>query len=188
MKKISKLLLVASLLLVFTGCAKDKEEAKPEAGTGAAIDVSAVKVGRGEYAAHGTKCFTVAVAAVQGDTIIAASLDDYQFLGTDVATGVPNSDAEFGENYKDAKLVLASKKANADYYSEHMKEAGGSKIPLEKSFAAIEDYVTGKTIAELESVLGKKDEKQMVDAVSGASLVDTKKYINALVDAAKKAE
>lgn len=187
MKKFSIILLLAGLMVVFAGCSNSNDNAKT-ASANAPADATAIKMGRGEYAAHGTKCFTVAVVAVQGDKIVGASLDDYQFMDSSVVQGVPNSDSDFGQNYKDPKMVLASKKANASYYSEHMKEEAGATTPIDESYAAIEKYVTGKTISELEGDLKKNSDEQMVDAVSGATLQDTKHYLEALVDAAKKAK
>ncbi|ASA26183.1 hypothetical protein [Paenibacillus donghaensis] len=183
MKKVTKLVMAAGISLALVG-----------GGTSAVLNnVSSaasapLKVGRVEAAAHGTKCFTVAVAVVQNGKIVAASLDDYQFLSTDVAKGVPNSDADFGQNYKDAKMVLASKKANNKYYSEHMTEEAKSTVAYDKNLAAVEKYATGKTIKELEATLAKKSKTQMVDAVSGATLVDTKGYLTAILDAAKAAK
>ncbi|OKP99013.1 hypothetical protein [Paenibacillus sp. P46E] len=183
MKKVTKLLLVAGISLAVVGVGN----------SGALNNVSSaasapLKVGRVEAAAHGTKCFTVAVAVVQNGVIVAASLDDYQFLGSDVATGVPNSDKDFGQNYKDPAMVLASKKANAKYYSEHMKEEANSTVSYDKNMAAIEKYATGRTIKSLEATLAAKSKEQMVDAVSGATLVDTQGYLKAIVAAAKAAK
>src|SRR5690606_3400022 len=114
---------------------------------------------------------------------------EYQFLSTDVAKGVPNSDklgdGEFGTNYKDPSIVLASKLDNSDYYSKNMKEKAGATKTIEQNFKAIEKYVVGKTVAELESTLKSKSAEQMVDAVSGATLADTKGYVTAILEAAK---
>jgi hypothetical protein len=182
-KKVTKLMLIAGISLAVVGVGN----------SGALNNVSSaasapLKVGRVEAAAHGTKCFTVAVAVVQNGVIVAASLDDYQFLGSDVATGVPNSDKDFGLNYKDPNIVLASKKANAKYYSEHMAEAAGSTVSYDKNLAAVEKFATGKTIKSLEMTLTKKSAEQVVDAVSGATLVDTSNYLKAILDAAKAAK
>jgi hypothetical protein len=182
-KKVTKLMLIAGISLAVVGVGN----------SGALNNVSSaasapLKVGRVEAAAHGTKCFTVAVAVVQNGVIVAASLDDYQFLGSDVATGVPNSDKDFGLNYKDPNIVLASKKANAKYYSEHMAEAAGSTVSYDKNMAAVEKFATGKTIKSLEMTLSKKSAEQVVDAVSGATLVDTSNYLKAILDAAKAAK
>ena len=50
----------------------------------------------GYAAAHGTKCFTEAVAVVKDDVILAAYLDDFQFTSADAGvTAVPNSDSDF---------------------------------------------------------------------------------------------
>lgn len=147
-----------------------------------------IQIGKVEYAAHGTRCFTVAIAAVAGDKIVAAIVDDYQFMGKDVAVGVPNSDKDFGANFKDPNLVLASKRANTVYYSGHMKEEAGATVPIDKSYDAIQAYVSGKTIAELEGTLSTTTNEQMVDAVSGATLADTHGYVSAIVAAAKAAK
>jgi hypothetical protein len=82
-------------------------------------------------------------------------------------------------------MVLASKRTNAEYYSEHMKEEAGSTVALNKNYDAIQTYVTGKTIAELEATLAGTTKEQMVDAVSGATLADTYGYTSAIVAAAK---
>lgn len=184
MKKLLGIVLSLGLVLGLAGCGNKTEQT-----TASPVDTSNIKMGKVEAAAHGTKCFTVAVVAMSGDTIIGASLDDYQFMSTDVAKGVPNSDKDFGTNgYKDPKNVLASKKANAEYYSEHMKEAAKATTPVDESLAAIEKYVVGKTVADLEKTLKDTSTEKMVDAVSGSTLVDTKGYITALVDAAKAAK
>jgi hypothetical protein len=183
-KKVTKLMLVAGISLALVGVGNSGALNSVTSAASAPL-----KVGRVEAAAHGTKCFTVAVAVVQNGVIVAASLDDYQFLGTDVATGVPNSDKEFGLNgYKDPNVVLASKKANAKYYSEHMAEAAGSTVSYDKNIAAVEKFATGKTIKSLEMTLSKKSAEQVVDAVSGATLVDTSNYLKAILDAAKAAK
>ena len=165
-----KILLVALALLVLTMSVAAAED---------------VKIGQVQYAAHGTKCFTVLTVAMQGDVIADAYIDEYQFMA-EGSIGVPNSDADFGASYPEGK-VLASKKVNADAYSENMKKAG-STIHLADNFAAIENYVTGKTVAALEAEIAGKDAAAMVDAVSGCTLVDTLGYVNGLIEAAKAAK
>ncbi|WDU82768.1 peptidoglycan-binding domain-containing protein [Caloramator sp. Dgby_cultured_2] len=145
-----------------------------------------IKVGKVDYAAHGTKCFTFAIAAVEGDRIVAAYIDDYQFMSKDVAKGVPNSDADFGKNYPQG-MVLASKMTNAEYYSQLMKDKAKSTVPIDKNFEAIIEFVKGKTIKELENILASTPKDKMADAVSGATLADTYGYITAIVEAAKAA-
>lgn len=188
MKKFSILLISLLLAVVAAGCS-GSTSASPNAAAG---DAGPLKVGRADYAPHGTKSFAVVVVALSGDTIVAASLDEYQFLSTDVATGVPNADAvadgDFASNFKDPNVVLASKRANTEYYSKHMKEAAGSTVTIHENFDAVEAYVTGKSVAELEDILAKKNAEQMMDAVSGATLRDTKGYVQAFVAAAKAAK
>ena len=63
-----------------------------------------VKIGQVEYAAHGTSCFAVLTVAMDGDTIVAAHIDEFQFMDAATAEGVPNSDASFGQNYPEGKV------------------------------------------------------------------------------------
>ena len=147
-----------------------------------------LKVGKVEWAAHGTKCFTVAFVVLDGDTIIRAFIDEYQFLPKAEAVGVPNSDVEngFAADFANPERVLASKRLNNDYYSNNMAKAG-STVSILDNFTAIENYVVGKTVAELESILNSNSKEAMVDAVTGATLVDTDGYLWAILAAAKNA-
>ena len=135
-----------------------------------------VKIGQVEYAAHGTSCFAVLTVAMDGDTIVAAHIDEFQFMDAATAEGVPNSDASFGQNYPEGK-VLASKVVNDGLYSTNMTTKAGATTPLGVSYNAIEAFVTGKTIAELEAAIEGKTKEEMVDAVSSSTLVDTLGYV-----------
>jgi len=165
-----KILLVALALLVLTMSVAAAED---------------IKIGQVQYAAHGTKCFAVMTVAMQGDVIADAYIDEYQFMAAG-SIGVPNSEADFGTAFPEGK-VLASKKVNADAYSTNMA-AAGSTVHLNDNYAAIEAFVTGKTVAELEAFVAGKDAAAMVDAVSGSTLVDTLGYVNGLIEAAKAAK
>ena len=146
-----------------------------------------VKIGQVEYAAHGTKCFAVLTVAMQDDVIADAYIDEFQFMDKDSAVGVPNSDASFGESYPEGK-VLASKRVNTELYSKNMTDHAGATVALADNYAAIEAYVTGKTVAELEAAIEGKTAEEMVDAVSGCTLVDTLGYVKGLIEAAKAAQ
>src|SRR5690554_378894 len=111
-----------------------------------------IVIGKADWAAHGTRCFTVAVVALQGDVIVGAYLDEYQMLSRADAIGVPNSDKAFGEAFANPEQVLASKKVNNDLYSNNMANAG-STVTIADNFKAIEDFVLGMTVAELEAFL-----------------------------------
>ncbi|MBR1584768.1 MAG: hypothetical protein IJ662_04440 [Clostridia bacterium] len=177
MKKILALVLAAMMLLGVTAFA---EEAAP----------APITLGQVDYAAHGAQCFAVITAAVHGDTIIAAYIDEFQVMdSTTGAVGVPNSDAAFGGNIvgnEDGK-VLGSKKVNTNFYSAGMADHGGSTQPLLLSYEAIEAYVAGKTIAELEAAVEGQEAAAFVDTVSGATLVDTLNYVKGVIAAAKAA-
>ena len=144
-----------------------------------------VKLGQSIFAAHGTKCFAVITVAMDGDKIAAAHIDEFQWMATE-AVGVPNSDADFGASYPEGK-VLASKRVNNDMYSANMANAG-STVALATNYDIIEEYVVGKTVAELEAELEGKTKEEMVDAVSGATLVDTLGYLQGVLAAAKNAQ
>ncbi|MCI9593524.1 MAG: FMN-binding protein [Lachnospiraceae bacterium] len=144
-----------------------------------------LQIGQAYTAAHGTKCFTQAVAVVQDDVIIAAYIDEYQFIdSSEDVTGVPNSDSDFAEGYAEG-LVLCSKRENAEYYSALMADHGGSTVAIDTNFNAIESFAVGKTIDELTKTA---EGDGAVDAVSGATLVDTAGYLNAIAEAAKAAK
>ena len=151
-----------------------------------------ILIGQVEYAAHGDSCFAVITAVVQDDVIVSAKIDEFQFIGDreDLkAEGVPNSDAAFGENYPEGK-VLGSKRVNSDLYSLNMQRAG-STVQIAANFNAIEKYVKGKSIAELEEITaGYTDENkaEFVDAVSGATTADTLGYVKGILAAAKAAK
>ena len=168
-----KILLVALALLVLT--------------VSVAAAEGEVKIGQVQYAAHGTKCFAVLTVAMQDDVIADAYIDEFQFMAADSSVGVPNSDAGFGESYPEGK-VLASKKVNSETYSANMATKAGSTVALMDNYAAIEAFVTGKTVAELEAAIEGKTAEEMVDAVSGCTLVDTLGYVKGLIEAAKAAQ
>ncbi len=154
------------------------------------------KLGQVQYAAHGTKAFCVATVIVDGDKIVDALLDEFQFVDPAAySSPVPNPDT-----FKNADgFVLISKRLNNETYSGNMATRGGATQPLLTSYQAIEAFVTGKTIAEVEAVIadltakleGKEeaDKKPIImDTVSGSTLTDTLGYLQALVAAANAAE
>lgn len=144
-----------------------------------------LQIGQSYTAAHGTSCFTHAVAVVQDDVVVAAYIDEFQFFdaGDDVV-GVPNSDSDFGTSYAEGK-VLGSKRENDAYYSEMMASHAGSTVTLGANFDAIQNYAVGKTIDELSTAAS---DENAVDLVSGATLVDTAGYLNAIAEAARNAQ
>ncbi len=170
MKKILALVLALALLLCSASALAD-----------------GVKIGQVQYAAHGTSCFAVLTVVMDGDTIAAALIDEYQFMDAATAVGVPNSSESFGKNYPEGK-VLASKRVNNELYSGNMAAKAGATMPLADGYDAIQAYVTGKTVAELEAAIEGKDAAAMVDVVSGSTLVDTLGYVKGLIEAAKAAK
>ena len=169
MKKFLSLLLVCCMLLPVAALAETTHE---------------VKLGQVQWAAHGTKCFAVMTVVVEGDVIVAALIDEYQF-GADMI-GVPNSEVMFAN---EEGKVLYSKRVNAEAYSTNMQRAG-STVALDVNYDLIQAFVVGKTVSELEAAIAGfgGDATKAVDAVSGATLVDTLGYLQGLLAAAKAAK
>ena len=66
-----------------------------------------------------------------------------------------------------------------------MADKAESTVSLKDNFAAIEDFVAGKTIEEIKEVIASATPGETVEAVSGATLVDTVGYLQLIVDAAE---
>ena len=168
------------------GCAPSQavgnEDTDGKATEGQAGETHPVTLRRGYAAAHGDKCFTQVVVATAADgTVLAASIDDYQYMAAATAgiVPVPSSDGAFAEGYAEG-MVLASKSFSNDSYSASMKEKAGSTQPWLTSMQAIEAATVGKQPSELEHA--------GVDAVSGATLVDTPNYLAAVAEVAKSSD
>lgn len=136
-------------------------------------------------APHGEKSFANAVVAVEGDKIVAASIDEYQYIEEGITSQGEGSD--FANDYADSKTVLASKLENNDFYSDLMAEKAGSTVTIKENFEAIENFVAGKTVEEIKETIAGAKEGEKVEAVSGATLVDTAGYLQLIVDAFEKA-
>lgn len=162
----------------------------PSAPTAPATGVEGgLQLGMAYGAPHGNKSFGYALAAVRGDTVVAAYFDEFQFVDANAGLNtVPNSDAldGFAAGIVEGK-ALASKRSVADYYSGIMAENGNSTVRIDDNFDAIQSYAVGKTIAELESMAGG-DRAAATDAVSGATLADTAGYLGLIAQAAKSAQ
>ena len=120
---------------------------------------------------------------LEGDKIIAANIDEYQYME---GKGVPNSDKKFGENFADKEKVLASKLENNESYSGQMKEYAKATKTLKESLNAIEEFVVGKTAEEIKEVIDSNEAGKPVDAISGATLTSTVGYLEEIYKAATK--
>lgn len=140
----------------------------------------------GEAYLDSSKGFIQAVAVLKEDTIVAAYIDEYQFLAADTegVVGVPNSDSDFGAGYADGQILI-SKRGNNRIYSDNMAQFAKSTMDIADGFDVIQGFAVGKTIAELSELAGKDD---AVDAVSGATLSSTGSYIEAIAAAAEQAK
>lgn len=148
---------------------------------GVVADTANVVLKAVQGAPHGERSFGDAVVALEDGKIVAASIDEFQYFA---GVGVPNSDKGFGANYAKAEAPLASKKVNDEAYSKNMADKAQATKLLSEGYAAIEAYVVGKTGQEVKDFAAAQEAGKPVDAVSGATLVDTVGYLNLLADAA----
>jgi len=187
MKNLFILVLVLVLSVGAAGCSKPENGSSTSSSTSETsaeeTERHELKTGQALYAAHGTKSFATATVVLKDDTIVLAYVDEYQYLDSADAAGVPNSE-NFGDYVIDG-YVLGSKRVNNESYSADMA-AAGSTVTINDNYEAIQKFVLGKTIAELEEITSQEDEK-VTDAVSGATLVDTKGYIDTILLAAENA-
>ena len=127
------------------------------------------------YDAHGSPA--IATAAVEGDKIVAAYIDEIYFFANDGKNVVFEVDAEKSLPVFVEGNVVSSKKTNGDVYGATLP--GGKYVD---QIAAIEAFVAGKTVAQLEEAITKlsADGAVVADVVSGATIRDTKGYIKAV--------
>lgn len=140
-------------------------------------------LGQAIYPAHGSRAFCVATVAMDGDTITAAMIEEFQFVNPETFTTVPNA-----ENFTNADgNVLGSKRLNDEAYSANMEANGGATQTLGTSYKAIEAFCVGKTVAELEAAIEGKTAEEVLeqDVVSSSTLTDTLGYLQAIIEAAK---
>lgn len=149
------------------------------------LEGSVLKFGYG--APHGNKSFAATFVGLEDDTITHAFIDEFQFMGEGDWTGVPNSDGAFADGYAEDS-ILVSKVENDETYSALMEEKAGATMTLGEGYQAISDFAVGKTVSELEDAIseleGLGEDEEISDVVSGATLVDTAGYLQAIVDVA----
>lgn len=138
-------------------------------------------------APHGEGSFARVAVVTDGDKIVDASIDEFQYFDADSDfVGLPNQDedTEFKAGNAEGK-ILGSKVENNDQYSALMKEKAGSTVSIADNYKAIQNFVKGKTIEELKEVVAGAEDGKAIDAVTGATLVDTKGYLEALIETAE---
>lgn len=170
MKKILSLILVLCMLLPAFALA----ETAP-----------VVKIGQTLCNPNDARAFAVITVVLQDDVIIAAYIDEFQFMAADGNVGVPGSDAALGQNFVEGQ-VLASKRVNNEPYSAMMTAYAGSTVSIADNYDAIQAFVVGKTVADLEALLTSGE--NVVDAISGATLVAAPGYLQGIIEAAKAAK
>lgn len=172
MKKILCLLLVLCMMLPVVALAEEAAAAK-------------IGVAYGACHNHGV---TVATVVVVDGVIVDAKIDEIYFTNADEKwVALPN-----GEEVAvtaDATVIAISKRQNDEAYSARMVENGGQTVAT--SYDAIEAFAIGKTVEELEAAVEgftADNKTEFVDAVSGATLVDTLSYTLTILEAAKNAQ
>lgn len=138
-------------------------------------------------APHGEGSFARVAVVTDGDKIVDASIDEFQYFDADSDfVGLPNQDedTEFKAGNAEGK-ILGSKVENNNQYSALMKEKAGSTVSIADNYKAIQNFVKGKTIEELKEVVAGAEDGKAIDAVTGATLVDTKGYLEAIIETAE---
>lgn len=140
-------------------------------------------------APHGNQSFASTFVVMDGDTVVDAFIDEYQFLEGNDFEGVPNDDKAFGEGYAE-ELKLSSKRENNEGYSAMMTEHANATTSYNDNLDAIQDFAKGKTLAEIEEAIseleGLSEDDPIADVVTGATFVDTSGYLQAIVDTANE--
>lgn len=160
----------------------DAAKSDYDVSVGTVEDLANVELKAMQGAPHGDRGFGDAVVAMEGDKIVVASIDEFQFSEGE---GVPSSDGAFGEGYADPAKPLASKIAISDSYSANIAEKAGSTVQYKDNMAAIEDFAAGKTAAEVQETVDGATPGEAIDAVTGATLADTAGYLQMIIDATK---
>ena len=169
MKKIIALLLALCMLLPVAALA----------------EAPVVRIGQIECSPNGTQAFAVITVVLQDDVIIAAYIDEFQFMAAEGSIAVPSSEGTLGNGYVEGQ-VLGSKRVNNESYSAMMTAYAGSTVSIADNYDAIQAFVVGKTVAELEALLAGSD--SVVDAITGCTLVAAPGYLQGIIDAAKAAK
>ena len=138
-------------------------------------------------AAHGEGSFARIAVITDGNKIVDASIDEFQYF--DEGSGflaLPNQDedTEFKSGNKEGKF-LGSKVMNDEKYSALMKEKAKATVSIADNYKAIQNFAKGKTIDELKKVVARAEPGKAIDSVTGATLVDTKGYLEAIIETAE---
>ena len=172
MKRILCLLMALCLLLPVVAMAEEAPAAK-------------IGMAYGACHSHGV---TVATVVVVDGVIVDALLDEvYITNANDSFVALPN--AEEVAVVDDATIILISKRQNNDAYSANMIARGGQALAT--SYDAIQAFVIGKTVEELEAAVEgytEDNKADFIDVVSGSTITDTLKYTLVLLEAAKNAQ
>lgn len=188
-----KLLLLLSCSLVLSTVpfqlvgAEDSsvEESTEEVATDE-VSENGVSIKMAYGAPHGDKSFSVTYVVMDGDVVAKALIDEFQFLADGEA--VPNSDGAFGEGFAE-DVILASKRQNDEAYSANMTEIAGATQTYSASMDAVQAFAEGKTLDEINDALeeldGLEDDASPADVVSGSTFVDTRGYLQTIVDVAE---
>lgn len=138
-------------------------------------------------APHGEGAFARIAVVTDGDKIVDATIDEFQYFDEDsdfVALPNQDEDTDFKAGNAEGK-ILGSKIVNDEQYSAMMKEKAESTVSIWDNYVAIEEFAMGKTIDELKEAIADAEDGKAIDAVTGATLVDTKGYLEAIIETAE---
>lgn len=165
---------------------EDAKEEMSDEDFAAAIEGKLV-LRRSLKAPHGEGSFARVSVVTDGDKIVDATIDEIQYFDEDAGfEALPNQDedTDFKAGNAEGK-ILGSKVMNDEKYSEMMTEKAESTVSIWDNYVAIEEFAMGKTIDELKEVVEGAEDGKPIDAVTGATLVDTKGYLEAIIETAE---
>lgn len=138
-------------------------------------------------APHGEGSFARIEVITDGDKLVDVTIDELQYFDEDSEfVALPNQDeeTEFKAGNAEGK-ILGSKIMNDEQYSAMMKEKAESTVSIWDNYKAIQDFAIGKTIDELKDAIADTEDGKPIDAVTGATLADTKGYLEAIIETAE---
>ncbi|EPC84777.1 hypothetical protein Lpp126_03449, partial [Lacticaseibacillus paracasei subsp. paracasei Lpp126] len=107
----------------------------------AKVPAAGTLVMRQLYAApHGKQSFAAVNVTLNGDTIVSAKIDEFQYVKKSSDwTGVPNSNKDFGKSYPKGQFLIA-KAENSKPYSALMKKEAKATHTWEENETAITNF------------------------------------------------
>lgn len=141
---------------------------------------------RSLQAPHGDNSFAIVSVAHDGEHVVAAAIDEFSFWTGVQFNSVPNGSGAFGQGFANPDTFLGSKLDNSMEYSRMIAAIAGGTNQWAENIRLISDFAAGKTVDEIDQAIaevhGLGEDESIADVVTGATLMDTAGYLQAIVD------